>query len=98
METIDFKISEIPDLDEHGQEALSVAYDHIKAVPSDKTRKIVLTISVDPETLRLYSEMEIRLPKADTTKWILASLQGIRENGTIRIEKPVQAGLFEGSK
>ena len=98
METIDFKISQIPDLDESGQEALEEVYAHIKGVPTDKVRKIVLTISVDPETFRIHNELEVKLPKAEPKQWTLTTLQGIRENGILRVEKPAQAGLFEGSK
>ena len=97
-ETIDFKISEIPELDETGMEALEEVFAHIKVIPSDKPRKIVLTISIDPETYRICTNIETRLPKAAPKQWQLTTFQGIRENGTLRIEKPAQAGLFEGGK
>jgi len=39
-ETIDFKISEIPELDETGMEALEEVFAHIKVIPSDKPRLV----------------------------------------------------------
>ena len=45
-----------------------------------------------------WINIETRLPKAAPKQWPLTTFQGIRENDTIRIEKPAQQQLFEGKQ
>jgi len=89
--TIDFTLSAMPDLDEAVQEAIQKCAENIKDDSSVAHRKVTITLDIDPINFKIKKKVAISLPKAEV--WELPTSQGIRENGTIRLELPKQANL-----
>ena len=93
--TIDFKLNEVPGLENVVAELVQDIHDDIQKVKGGAKRDLVITLSFKPDDMGILIKGKAKANLARPEAMEIPDTYGVRENGTIRLDLGQQESMLK---